>query len=100
MSDGSAAITCLEELRTFVHQTLCERENLLIDQSPLTESPLTRRGRLCGLEFSVRGPRAVRLSAIWAADLNIVYFYDVRGERFLKVQLPYRFSTATTAVAA
>jgi hypothetical protein len=94
MSDGSRAISTLDELRTFVHHTLCHHENLLIDQSPLGESPLTRGGRPCGLEFTVRGPRAVRLSAIWAADLNIVYFYDARGERFLKIQLACRLAAA------
>jgi hypothetical protein len=29
----------------------------------------------------------VRLGAIWAADRNILYFYDARGERYLKLEL-------------
>lgn len=46
--------------------------------------------RLCGVQFLLKGPRQIRLGAIWTADLNRVYFYDTRGERYLKVDLPHR----------
>ena len=86
-------LSSLNDLRTFVHQTLCGKEALLADQFPLTEMALTRRNRFCGLQFSLQGPRDVRLGAIWAADHNVIYFYDARGERYLKIKLNRRIVT-------
>lgn len=91
------ALFSLDELREFVHRTLCRRENLLADQSPLGELPLIRGGRSCGIQFIVQGPRAVRLTAIWASDENIIYMYDARGERYMKVKLKYRFDAKKDA---
>jgi hypothetical protein len=90
MHDRVDQIRTLDDLRVFVHRTLCEKENLLADQFTMTEMQLNRRGRDCGLQFSLQGPRSVRLGAIWASDQNIVYFYDASGVRFLKVALPRR----------
>ena len=59
-------LSSLEDLRNFVHLTLCEKENLLEDQSRLQELVLVRDGRECGLQFFVQGPRLVRLGAIVA----------------------------------
>jgi hypothetical protein len=87
MFEGFCGISSLDALRAFVHKTLCERENILADQFAMTETRLTRQGQPCGLQFSLQGPRAVRLGAIWAADRNLLYCYDARGERFLKLQL-------------
>lgn len=87
MSDRAPALTSLDELRNFVHQTLCAKENLLPEQSLLRESPLWRDGQECGRQFIVQGPRLVQLSAIWAADQGLLYFYDTKGERFLKLHL-------------
>ncbi len=86
------SIHTLDELRAFVHQTLCERENILADQFGLSETSLIRSGRDCGLHFCLRGPRNVRLEAIWVADHNTIYFYDARGMRFLKIQLVERLA--------
>jgi hypothetical protein len=80
----------VDDLRQFIQKTLCEKENLLVDQFAMTEFPLIRGGELCGLHFSLRGPRNVRLEAIWSADRNVVYFYDARGERYAKRQLARR----------
>lgn len=80
----------LDDLRAFVHRTLCEKENLLADQFTMVESQLVRRGRPCGLQFSLSGPRSVRLGAIWASDHNLIYFYDARGVRYSKVRLKNR----------
>ena len=33
------ALFSLDELRDYVHRTLCRRENLLVEQSPLGELP-------------------------------------------------------------
>jgi hypothetical protein len=87
MDSRHEAIQSLDELRAFVHQTLCDRENLLRDQFGLSETMLTRGGRTCGLQFCLLGPRSVRLEAIWVADRNVLYCYDARGTRFLKLQL-------------
>ena len=83
-------IRSLNEMKEFIHRILCEKENLLEDQFQMTEMQLFRRGRDCGLQFSLHGPRSVRLGAIWATDHNTVYFYDTRGTRYLKVRLRHR----------
>jgi len=90
MSEGLDSIHSLDELREFVHKTLCGRENILEDQFGLTETALIRNGRDCGLHFCLQGPRSVRLEAIWVADRNTLYFYDARGTRFLKIRLAER----------
>jgi hypothetical protein len=41
----------------------------------------------CGLQFCLRGPRNVRLAAIWVAERNVVYLYDARGTRYAKLKL-------------
>ncbi len=90
MTDTLDEIRTLDDLRLFIHQTLCEKENLLADQFAMSEMQLTRRGRDCGLQFSLQGPRSVRLGAIWAADHNLIYFYDAQGERYAKIRLRHR----------
>jgi hypothetical protein len=77
----------LDDLRQFIHKTLCEKENLLVDQFRMTEVRLTRGSGPCGLQFCLRGPRNVRLAAIWVADQNVVYLYDASGERYAKLRL-------------
>ena len=101
MPDSIDEIRSLDDLRAFIHRTLCEKENLLADQYVLTELPLSRRQRQCGLQFTLQGPRSLRLGAIWVADFNTVYFYDARGARYLKFRLRQRLSnTGTEPVAA
>ncbi|EDL60487.1 hypothetical protein [Gimesia maris] len=99
MSFSVDNIQSLNELRQFIHKTLCEKENLLEEQFSMTEMSLIRRGRSCGLQFSINGPRSVRLGAIWASDSNMVYFYDARGERYAKVHLPNRIFMAEEEAA-
>lgn len=88
--DLLAAVRSLDDLRRYIHATLCSRENILSEQFGLSESPLMRNGQPCGRQFAVQGPRSIRLQAIWDEVLNVVYFYDARGNRFQKVQLPER----------
>lgn len=90
MPETHEEIRSLDDLRKFVHKTLCEKENLLPEQFSITEMLLSRHGRDCGLQFSLQGPRNVRLGAIWAADQNVLFFYDARGQRYLKIRLPQR----------
>ena len=99
MTEQTSTIASLEALRDFIHTTLCEKETLVREQFLMSETPLVLYGAPCGLQFTIRGPRSIRLSAVWASDPNMVYFYDARGERFLKVLLKNRFELPT-AVAA
>ena len=92
-------IRTLDQLRAYIHHTLCQKENLLPDQFTMSEMQLTRRGRACGLQFSLHGPRSVRLGAIWAADHNDLYFYDARGERYRKERLRQRLLPAESEAA-
>jgi hypothetical protein len=92
MTETLEAIRNLDDLRAFVHKTLCDRENILQDQFGLNETALIRGGSDCGRHFWVQGPRSVRLEAIWETDRNTVYFYDARGVRYLKIQLLQRLT--------
>ena len=90
MIESTAAPQTLAQLRAEIHRRLCDREDLLADQFELTEMPLTRRGRECGMQFCLHGPRSVRLGAVWASDHNVIYLYDARGQRYEKVKLTVR----------
>ena len=87
MTHGMNCVHTLDDLRRHVHDTLCRHENLEADQFALHVVALTRLGSRCGMQFMLRGPRSVRLGAVWNAEQNHVYFYNARGERFLKQQL-------------
>ena len=98
MNDRVETIQSLSDLRIFVHASLCDKENLVREQFQMREMTLTSRGRQCGMQFSLKGPRSVRLGAIWASDQNMLYFYDARGERYLKIKLRQRvFAEAPAA---
>ncbi len=90
MCESVDEIRSLDDLRAFIHRTLCEKENLLADQFTMTQMQLARRSRHCGLQFSLHGPHSVRLGAIWATDHNMIYFYDAHGVRYRKVRLRHR----------
>lgn len=90
-------IRSLADLRRHVLNVLCERENLIVDQFTLQESSLMRRGENCGRQFTLFGPRSIRLGAVWAADRNDLYFYDACGERFHKERLSGEISTSSEA---
>ena len=83
-------IRTLGHLRAYLHKVLCDKESLPADRFVLSELPLVRRGRHCGLVFSLTGPRSVRLGAVWTADHGTVYLYDDRGVRYQKLQLRCR----------
>ena len=90
MSGSPDDVRTLDDLRALIHQKLCEKENLLAEQFSISEMRLTRRTRTCGLQFSLHGPRNVRLGAIWASDHNAIYLYDAQGVRFEKLRLKRR----------
>ncbi|MFV0443772.1 MAG: hypothetical protein ACK5Q5_09400 [Planctomycetaceae bacterium] len=89
MTTDTPELTTLDELRSFVHETLCAKENLLLSESRLHELALRKGESVCGVQFFVHGPRLVRLSAVWSADHNTLYCYDTNGERYLKLQLTH-----------
>jgi hypothetical protein len=90
----------LDELRQLIHKALCEKENLRADHFTMTEVRLTRGNGSCGLQFCLRGPRNVRLTAIWAADRNVVYLYDAIGTRYAKLRLMNRLALKEQACVA
>lgn len=91
------AIRSVDDLKTFVHERLCARENLLADQFRTEDFELRQNGAPCGIQFHLHGPRSVALSAIWSMQQNVVYFYDARGQRYQKVQLPRRLCLEPSA---
>jgi hypothetical protein len=99
MSDILPGIRTLDELQSFVRTKLCDKENLLLEQTKVRHSPLIKQGKLCGYQFSVQGPRQVRLGAVWASDHNDVYFYDTRGTRYYKVHLSEQITLPEQPVA-
>ncbi len=87
MQESHQKLTCMHELRRFVHATLCNKESLLAEQFQMREAALMSRGARCAMQFTVRGPRSIKLGAIWAIDQAVIFFYDTQGERYLKVNL-------------
>lgn len=77
----------LDDLRSFVRQTICERERLVPEAFRFDEQILQRHGTPCGLHFTLRGPRSVQPTAIWDAIRHTVLFYDCTGERSHRIDL-------------
>lgn len=80
-------IRSLDDLRSYVNETLCSQYQLQTDAFHMTERILQRGGKPCGIYFCLHGPRAVRFSAIWETDRNRILFYGSAGERFQDTQL-------------
>lgn len=72
-------------VRAIALRTLTTRGSLRPDAVRLAESLLIRDGRLCGVHFTLVGPRRTLLSAVWDADRNELWCYDTRGKRFSTV---------------
>ena len=87
MSGNPLHIRDLGDLRTFVHSTLCEQNQLEPGAFAVTERILLRGARPCGIFFCMHGPRSVKLTAIWETDRDTVLFYSSSGQRVLKTQL-------------
>jgi len=87
MITTSAVIQTLDELRSYVKNTLCQHNELEVDAFPLSERILIRSDRPCGIFFCLHGPRRVKLTAIWETERNTILFYGSTGERFHKIQL-------------
>lgn len=76
-----------EAIREHVASVLCTLENLQVDYFPLTERTLAREGGVCGVLFSLHGPRQLQLTAVWEIDRNVIWFYNASGQRFQKTHL-------------
>lgn len=76
-----------EQLRAWVYETLCEREQLEAGQFSMIEQELEQQGRSCGVLFRLIGPRQVRASAIWTREEQAVVFYGSAGHRFQRTQV-------------
>lgn len=81
------SLPTFDELRQFIHHTLCEYDRLEPTQTPLYAAEIRKSGRLCGWLFYVQGPRALRTSAIWAGDEERILFYGSTGNRYYEVRL-------------
>lgn len=92
-----AEIQTIQQLHAYVHAVLCRRENLLEEMFTTHARPLLRGGDVCGLQYLLQGPRCVKLSAVWAADQNVLYCYDANGQRYLKERLSNRLAFETEA---
>lgn len=77
----------LDDLRRFVHTTICQHNELETNVFETTERILVRRGRPCGIFFCLHGPRSVKLTAIWETDRNTILFYGSAGQRLLTIHL-------------
>jgi hypothetical protein len=77
----------MDALRRHVRQTLCARDGLDPDQTPLHEAVIRRAGLPCGLFFQVRGPRLLTSYAVWGGPERRILFYDAAGERFAESRL-------------
>jgi hypothetical protein len=81
------SLPTLDELRQYVHQTLCRHDRLDPEQTPLYQGLITRKGRNCGLFFQAHGPRLLKLYALWSAEEDRILFYDTSGARIGEARL-------------
>ncbi|MCI0641303.1 MAG: hypothetical protein L0Y72_08590 [Gemmataceae bacterium] len=82
-----ANLPTLEDLTNHVLEKLCETDKLDPSQTPLRQSLILRRGRVCGLFFLVQGPRLLKNYAVWAGEENRILFYNCSGERVAETRL-------------
>ena len=100
MSADPLQIENLNDLRNYVHSTLCDQNELESGAFEITERILVRGKRACGIYFCLHGPRSVKLTAIWETERNTILFYGSSGERTAKTQLEAAPSLAPTGLAA
>ena len=87
MTANSLQIHDLDDLRNYVHETLCEQNQLERGAFQITERIMVRSQKPCGIFFCLHGPRSVKLTAIWETERNTLLFYGSSGERLQKTQL-------------
>lgn len=77
----------LDQLRRYVHETICDHNELEVNVFEVSERILLRNGRPCGMLFCLHGPRSVRLTAIWETEGNTILFYGSAGQRTHRTRL-------------
>ena len=82
MLQNPIQIKTINQLRQFVSQTLCQRNDFEEGIFQITERHLTRGDKTCGIFFCLHGPRSVKLTAVWESERNTILFYGATGERF------------------
>ena len=87
MDGDNMRILDLDDLRKYVHHTICDYGELETNVFEVTERILVRRGRPCGVFFCLHGPRSVKLTAIWETDRNSILFYGSTGQRMRTINL-------------
>lgn len=87
MMATSLHIEDLADLRNYVHDTLCQQNQLERGAFQISERIMVRSDRPCGIFFCLHGPRSVKLTAIWETEKNTILFYGSSGERQCKTQL-------------
>ena len=87
MTVESLRIHNLEDLRRYVHETICCFNELEVNFFEVTERILLRSGDPCGIFFCLHGPRAVRLTAVWETETNTILFYGSAGQRTHRAHL-------------
>ncbi len=87
MSAQPLQIDNLNDLRSYVQNTICQQNELQVGAFTITERMLVRGRRPCGIFFCLHGPRSVKLTAIWETDRNTILFYSSSGERVARTQL-------------
>lgn len=75
-----------ELLRDHVRQVLCTKADLEL-ATPMLEATIFQRGQPCGIEYTLLGPRSVRLSAIWETVQKRLLFFDQELTRFQTAQV-------------
>lgn len=70
-----------DQLEDYVRSVLCQHADFDL-ATPLLPMVINKRGKPCGVEFTLVAPRSVRLSAIWEAQSGRILFYDQNLERF------------------
>lgn len=77
-----------QAVKQFVHEELCEKNQLERDAFEMSERVLTRHGKPCGFYFCIYGPRSVRLTAVWDLNRGAIFFYDSMGRRAAECPSP------------
>ena len=88
MSARPNHIRDINDLKEYVHKTICDQNELELGVFPFAERILARSGKPCGIFFCLYGPRSVKFTAIWEMERNTVLFYASSGERIMKTVLP------------
>lgn len=87
MHSNAVSFNDLDDLRRYVHERICDQNELEVNYFQVTERMLTRGGKPCGIFFCLHGPRSVKFTAIWETDRNRILFYGSNGERLLGIKL-------------